>query len=179
MKIKAGQGLIVLLLFLLTACTVSEQQRFYLGKIDSLQTVLDSATARYLELDTLKIAQAETTIKQHLVQFEQLDTIVSDTAKIYAFIEKSLKKFDGEREKINKEIVYTNSQLQALRHDVRKNELTEEEMQRYYGDEEEAIHNLLDKMWFNKESAEYQLKSFDYLHEKIEKMLGRYENKDR
>ncbi len=127
----------------------------------------------------MKIKQAEETIAKQLARFEQLDTLVSDTVKIYAFVEKSLKKFDGEREKINEEIVYTNSQLKALRHDIRKNLLTEEEMKQYYRDEEEAVNNLLDKMWFNKESLAYQLKSFDYLHEKIDRMLGRYEQKDR
>ena len=89
-----------------------------------------------------------------------------------------MKKFDGERQQIIDEIGYSKNQLHTLEHDIRKKQLTEVQMKQYYRVEEQAVNNLLDRIWFNEQSIDYQLKSFNYLNDKIEKTLLIHEKKN-
>ena len=175
---KSVTGWSILLLFFLSSCGVSEQQRYYLEKTDSLQAVLDSAAGRYLTPDTLRLQQALEVTGRNLELLEQQNMTEGDTVRTYAFIRKSLKQFDKERRQITEDIAYSDHQLQTLSHDIRKGRLTEDEMKQYCNDEEEALSDLLDRMWFNRQSIEYQLTSFDLLNVKIENRLHN-QKKDR
>lgn len=166
---------LIISVFVLWSCGVSEQQRFYLTKIDSLQTMLDSAENQYQLLDTSSLSKSINAIDDGLTRLRAIDTVWSDSVKVYAFIGKSLKEFHDEHFQIMEEIDYSEKQLSTLKKDIRKGRLTEKQMENYYHDEEAALGQLLHKMWFNKESIEYQLQSFDYLQDKIERMIDQHE----
>jgi hypothetical protein len=159
----------------LLACGVNEQQRQYIDKIDSLQTVLDSAENQYLSLDTNKLFQSFDVLNANLARLQTIDTVLSDTVKIYAFMQKTFRRFIEDHREIMVEISYSKDQLATLKKDIRKGRLPEDLMQEYYHTEEEALGMLTHKMWFNSESVAHQLQSFDHLNEHIEGIIHRHE----
>jgi len=172
---KSIQVFSIVILVGLLACGVNEEQRLYLDKIDSLQTVLDSAENQYLSLDTNKLYQSFDVLNTNMARLQTIDTVLSDTVKIYAFMQKTFKRFIEDHREIREEIAYSKDQLATLKKDIRKGRLPEDLMQEYYHTEEVALGRLTHKMWFNSESVAHQLQSFDYLNEHIEGIIHRYE----
>ncbi len=175
MNIKRA-ATVILFLSILISCSVSEEQQHFIEKIDSLETVFDSISNQYMLLDTVKLFNSYDLINANLLRLSNIDTVLSDTIKIYAFMQKSFKKFVAEHHAISEEIVYSKNQLLTLKNDIINDNMTDESMEMYYLEEKEAIDNLMHKIRFNVQSIEYQLQSFDHLNEKMEKIIDKYEN---
>ena len=176
MKIKWA-ATIILFLSILISCSVSEKQQHFIDKIDSIETVFDSVSNQYILLDTVKIFNSYDLINTNLLRLSDIDTVLSDTVKIYAFMQKSFKRLISEHRAISEEISFSKNQLLTLKNDLRNDIMTDERIEKYYFEEKEAIDNLMHKIRFNVQSIEYQLQSFDHLNEKMEKMIDKYENK--
>ena len=174
MKIKWATT-IILFLSILISCSVSEKQQYFIEKIDSLETVFDSVSNQYILLDTLKLFNSYDLINSNLLHLSNIDTVLSDTVKIYVFMQKSFKRFVAEHHIISEEIAYSKNQLLTLKNDIRNGNTSDENMKKYYFEEKEAIDNLMHKIRFNMQSIEYQLQSFDHLNEKVEKIIYKYE----
>jgi len=174
MKIK-WVATVILFLSILTSCSVSEKQQYFIEKIDSIETVFDSVSNQYMLLDTVKLFNSYDLINTNLLRLSNIDTVLSDTVKIYAFMQKSFKRFVAEHQTISEEITYSKNQLLSLKNDIRKGNMTDESMEKYYSEEKEAIDNLMHKIRFNVQSIEYQLQSFDHLNEKVEEIIDKYE----
>lgn len=174
MKIKWA-ATVILFLSILISCSITEKQQHFIEKIDSLETVFDSVSNQYLLLDTVKLFNSYNLINTNLLRLSNIDTILSDTVKIYAFMQKSFKRFVAEHHSISEEIPYSKNQLLTLKNDIRNGNMSDKSMKKYYFEEKEAIDNLMHKIRFNVQSIEYQLQSFDHLNEKVEKMIDKYE----
>jgi len=171
---KINGGLAIVISFILLACSVNERKQLYLDKIDSLQTVFDSAESHYLLVDTARVAQSIDSINSRLALLMARDTVWSDTLKIYAFIQKSLRSLADDHRKITEEMSYTEQQLVTLKKDIRKDRLPEELMEKYYHAEQEALGELMQKMWFNQQRIDYQLQTFEYLDQHVERIIDRH-----
>lgn len=169
---KGAPVLILFMALILTSCRPTEQQRYYLTRIDSLQSVLDSAENQYMTLDTARLKTSIGIIKNDLERLMHMDTLWSDTVKIYAMIGKTLQKLSDQRVKIMDDLTYTRNQLVTLENDTRKGRLADSLVATYYKEEAKATGQLADKMWFNRQSIDYQLESFAYLEQKIKRMAG-------
>jgi len=176
MKIKWA-ATIILFLSILISCGVSEKQQHFIDKIDSIETVFDSVSNQYILLDTVKLFNSYDLINTNLLRLSNIDTVLSDTAKIYAFMQKSFKKLISEHRAISEEISFSKNQILTLKNDIRNGIMTDKRIEKYYFEEKEAIDNLMHKIKFNVQSIEYQSQSFDHLNEKMEKMIDKYENK--
>ena len=169
-------GTVILFLSILISCSVSEKQQYFIEKIDTLETVFDSVSNQYILIDTVELFNSYDLINANLLRLSNIDTVLSDTIKIYAFIQKSFKRFAAEHHAISEEIDYSKNQLLTLKNDIINDNISDESMEKYYFEEKEAIDNLMHKIRFNVQSIEYQLQSFDHLNEKMEKIIDKYEN---
>jgi len=164
-------------LILISSCTITENERVYINKISMLEQALDSVSEQYHTIDTVRLIQAYQSINADLSRLRKIDTILNDSVKIYAGLQKSFKRFIGEHSLIIKEVDYSKNQLQALKSDIGKGKISDEKIEKYYNQEMEAVGSLISKMGYNEKSIKYQLQLFDVLHTHIQLIINRFENK--
>lgn len=174
---RLGLSISFILLLIIASCSINEEERAYIHEIDKLEKAFDSVSDQYMAIDTTKLINSYDLINSNLLRLSKLDTILSDSAKIYAFIQKTFKRFIAEHKLILTEISFTKNQLKTLKRDIRGGKIHENDIAKYYQEEYEATSNLMHKMGFNTQSINYQLQSFEQLNEKIELMINRFENK--
>ena len=167
----------IFLLFLISSCTVSEKERAYIDKIDRLEYAIDSVAQQYYAIDTTELFNTNNLINRNLSRLSHMDTIMGDTVKIYASLQKSFKRFINEHALIPDEIKYSKKQLHTLKKDIRNGKITEMQMENYCQEEIEAVGILMQKISFNSQNIAYQLKSFAQLNDSVEMSISRIENR--
>ncbi len=165
------------LLMLVGSCTVTDKELVYLDKIDKLGNALDSVALQYYAIDTNKFFYVNNLINRNLSRLSTKDTILSDTVKIYASIQKSFKRFISEHDLILDEIKYSRNQLHSLRKDIRNGKINEMQMEKYFQEEKEAVSILMQKISFNVQNIAFQLKSFAQMNDSVGFDSSRIENR--
>jgi hypothetical protein len=165
------------LLMLVGSCTVTDKELVYLDKIDKLGNALDSVALQYYAIDTNKFFYVNNLINRNLSRLSTMDTILSDTVKIYASIQKSFKRFISEHDLILDEIKYSRNQLHSLRKDIRNGKINEMQMEKYFQEEKEAVSILMQKISFNVQNIAFQLKSFAQMNDSVGFDSSRIENR--
>ena len=168
---------IIMLLLLLTSCTVNNKERTYINNIDKLETALDSIAQQYYAIDSTGFFQTYYLINSNLSRLSSIDTTMSDLVNKYAALQKSFKRFIGEHPFILDEIGFSKKQLHTLKKDIKSGKMTEMQMENYYQEEKEAISLLMQKVSFNAQHIAYQLKSFTQLNDSIELHVNTIENR--
>jgi len=167
----------IVLLMISASCTVTDKERAYIHKIDRLENALDSVSRHYYAVDTTELFNANNLINKHLSRLSSMDTIMGDTVKIYASMQKTFKRFISDHPLILDEIRYSKKQLQTLKKDIRNGKISEMQMEKYFQEEKEAISVLMQKISFNAQNITYQLKSFAQLHDSIGMHINTIENR--
>jgi hypothetical protein len=162
---------------LVGSCTVTDKEHVYLDKIDRLGNALDSVALQYYAIDTNKFFYVNNLINRNLSRLSTMDTILSDTVKIYASIQKSFKRFISEHDLILYEIKYSRNQLHSLRKDIRNGKINEMQMEKYFQEEKEAVSILMQKISFNVQNIAFQLKSFAQMNDSVGFDSSRIENR--
>ncbi|MCB2206917.1 MAG: hypothetical protein KQH67_01365 [Bacteroidetes bacterium] len=162
----------LILFIFMASCTVSEKEQAYIDKIDQLEQSLDSASKQYFAIDTVRLFEAYDLINMNLSRLSSMDILITDSVKMYAFMQKTFKKFIHEHPLIFDELQYSNNQLRTLKKDIRRGRMTEEEMEKYYFEEMEGVSSLRSKMEYNVQHIEHQLQSFEQLNEKVEMIIS-------
>ena len=175
MRINLFSILIPLIIF--SSCTISEKKHAYIDDIDRLEKVLDSTANLYYAIDTSELFSAFNLININLSRLSKIDTVVSDSVKVYAALQKSFKRFISEHSLIMDEISYSKNQFQTLKKDIRKGRITDMQIENYFHEESEAVGILMHKISFNSQSIAYQLRSFSVLNDSIEMIIKRLENR--
>jgi hypothetical protein len=165
------------LLMLVGSCTVTDKELVYLDKIDKLGNALDSVALQYYAIDTNKFFYVNNLINRNLSRLSTKDTILSDTVKIYASIQKSFKRFISEHDLILDEIKYSRNQLHSLRKDIKNGRINEMQMEKYFQEEKEAVSILMQKISFNVQNIAFQLKSFAQMNDSVGFDSSRIENR--
>lgn len=168
---------IIALLMLVGSCTVTDKERAYVNKIDRLGNALDSVALQYYAIDTNKLFYVNNLINRSISRLSSMDTILGDTVKIYASIQKSFKRFISEHDLILDEIKYSRNQLHTLRKDIRNGKITEMQMEKYFQEEQEAVSILMQKISFNVQNTASQLKSFAQMNDSVGLDSSRIENR--
>ena len=106
-------------------------------------------------------------INRNLSRLSTMDTILGDTVKMYASMQKSFKRFISEHHLILDEIKYSRNQLHTLRKDIRNGKITEMQMEKYFQEEKEAVSILMQKISFNAQNTASQLKSFAQMNDSV------------
>lgn len=176
MKLKPVYYIITLLM-LLASCTVTEKECAYIDKIDRLEDALDSVAQHYYTIDTTELFNVNNLINRNLSRLSSMDTIMGDTVKIYASLQKSFKRFINEHAPILDEIKYSKNQLHTLEKDIRNGKVTKVQIEKYYQEEIEAVSILMQKISFNSRNITYQLKLFAELNDSVEMDIRRIENR--
>lgn len=161
----------------MASCSLSEKEQAYIDKIDQLEQSLDTASKQYLAIDTVRLFEAYHLINLNLARLSTIDTLITDSVKMYAFMQKTFKKFIHEHPLIIDELQYSNNQLRTLKKDIRRGRITGDEMEKLYFEEMEMVSALLSKMEYNAQHIEHQLQSFEQLNEKVEMIITRFDNK--
>ena len=167
----------MVLLFFISSCSVSEKERAYIDKINRLEQTFDSVSEKYLTIDTAKLNITYEVINRNLSRLSKIDTILNDSVKIYTGLQKSFKRFIREHSLIIKEIDYSKNQLKALKKDIGKGKISDENMEKYYNVELGAVGSLINKMGYNEQIIKYQMQSFDVFNDHIESLIKRFEDK--
>ena len=168
--------LILIPIILLLSCAISEKERKYIDEISKLEHMLDSSANRYYAIDTTQLFKAYERINNNLSRLNQLDTLVNDSVKTYAAMQKMFKRHIREHALIMDEIGYSKNQLQTLKKDIRNSKIMLEQMENYYHVEEEAVGFLIHKLNFNAQNISYQLASFSELNDSVEMIIKRLES---
>lgn len=166
----------LVLFILMFSCTVSEKEQAYIDKIDQLEQSLDTVSKQYFAIDTIQLFEAYDLINMNLLRLGSIDTIITDSVKMYACMQKTFKKFIYDHPIIIDELQYSGNQLRTLKKDIRKDKMTEDEMEKYYFEEMEAVGVLISKMKYNAQNMEHQLQSFELLNKKVEMIITRFDN---
>jgi len=174
MRFSLFSSLIVLIL--LASCTLNEKEQVYIEKIENLQRALDSASKEYYAIDTIQLFKSYDLINMNLSRLTNMDTMISDSIKMYAFMQKTFKKFVHENPIFIDEINYANNQLRTLIKDIRRGRITGVEMENYYFEEMEAVGALISKMQYNAQNIEHQLLAFEQLNKKAERIINTIDN---
>jgi hypothetical protein len=161
----------------MASCTVSEKEQAYIDEIDQLEQSLDSASIQYFAIDTVRLFEAYDLINMNLSRLRSTDTLITDSVKMYAFMQKTFKKFIHEHPLIFDELQYSNNQLRTLKKDIRRGRIKEDEIEKYYFEEMEAVGVLISKMQYNAQNMEHQLQSFELLREKVGRTIQNLDNK--
>ncbi len=167
----------LILLILLVSCALSENRKAYINKVSQLEQSLDSVSRQYFAIDTIQLFEAYDLINSNLSRFGSIDTVVNDSVKLYAAMQKSFKRVINDHPRIIQEFHFSNKQLKNLKSDIRKGKMTDKEMENYYFEEMEAVGILLSRMQYNAQIIELQLHSFEPLNEYVEMIITRFDNR--
>lgn len=164
-------------LLLLVSCTLSENEQAHINKINKLEEALDSVSKQYFAIDTSQLVETYNLINANLSRLSKIDTVVNDSIKLYAAMQKSYKRIINDHPRIVNEFHYSSEQLKNLKADIRNGGMKDKEMEKYYFQEMEATGALISKMQYNAHIIDLQLHSFAKLNEYVELTITQFNSK--
>lgn len=170
----------IALLSVLTSCNNSSNSE-EIRKIDSLNMELDSIGIVLKTVDSADVYEAWENFNNFRNAFIKVFPDERDeywtTITRYFDIKKGLKEYVKQYPGINKEYKFSKEQLEALEDEVRNNNLTKEEFDKYFNDEAEAIRSLKQLAFFIVKYAERDVSIYDSLSPEMNKILEVYKAK--
>lgn len=156
-------GIILILLFLFSCNSREKQER--IEQIDIISHRLNSMADVFLKIDSVKVRQNFTTVKQNLGELNKLSLNRSNKLiKDYGKLKKEFKNYLKTRPFIIDELGFTRNQLSDLKHDVKYNKLSDQEFELYLKHEANAAQRLRVKMSHFNDRLQNQMKIFDSLN---------------
>lgn len=161
----------------LSSCVPSEFKN-EVTAIDSLQMIIKNTSAKFEMSDLEKIKEASEKISKNLTLLQNFykDTMDRETSFLFSDYQKAGKFFGKalkQQAALKKEIDYSKKQLENLKAIVLEHSVSKPVFWGYLGTESKAVNELANMNVFTKETVEYELKQFETMHPKIEKIVSK------
>ncbi|MCK5823220.1 MAG: hypothetical protein KAG95_04395 [Bacteroidales bacterium] len=161
---------------------VNKETKVKIDKIDSLLIQIDSLSyeLEQVKIDSLRAVYSVTKSNNEFFQNNNFD-MPEDKAFIkdfggYGLVGKNLKRLLGSYNTMNTDIEYSKKQLINLRHDIKKELLTNSDtINRYIIDEEEAVNNIKVNLLPKIQLLNKQLPLYYKTHKRIENFKKKIE----
>jgi hypothetical protein len=169
--------------FLIGACVFSACTLPYIKqgnqKIVFLQNTLNDAQLSLLSIDTLQLKKISEECTNTISLLKAIDNIEKNTEdkeviNRFGLIEELLQNLLGVLPELNESIIFSQSQLTDLQHDLKKRIIKKNEFAKYILEEEKEVLMLKEEIETMIKNLNSQLIIYDTLYPKITKVIELY-----
>ena len=174
---KFKVGALLFFIISLSSCTPTEFKN-EVSAIDSLQMIVKNISAKFEISNVEKIKEASEKVSKNMTLIRNFykDSMDRETSFLFSDYQKAGKFFGKalkQQTELKKEIDYSKKQLENLKAVLLEHTVTKPVFWGYFGTESRAVKELGNMNIFTKDAVDYELKQFETIHSKIEKIVSK------